>query len=88
MRITVERKLYSSIEVKDLMLYIIETIEFTSAMRYIIEYASLTIQNMSIEIRITICNISIKASRRARLITSNDMIFAYIKERLFTPREY
>jgi 3-isopropylmalate/(R)-2-methylmalate dehydratase large subunit len=88
MRIIVERKLYSSIEAKDLILHIVRTIRFASAIRYIIEYTSSIIRNMSIEARITICNILIEVDRRVELIASNDIIFRYLKERLFILREY
>jgi 3-isopropylmalate dehydratase len=88
MRITVEGKLHPGVEAKDLMLHIVGTIGFAGATGHVVEYAGSTIRNMSMEARMTICNMSIEAGGRAGLIAPDDVTFAYMKGRPFAPREH
>lgn len=88
MRIWVEGDLKEGVVSKDLMLHIVGKIGFAGATGHVVEYAGPTIQKMSMESRMTICNMSIEAGARAGLIAPDDATFSYLKRRRFAPREF
>ena len=86
MRITVEGELASSITAKDIALAIIGTIGTAGGTGHIIEYAGSTIRELTMEGRMTLCNMTIEAGARAGLIAPDDTTFEYLKGRTFVPK--
>jgi 3-isopropylmalate/(R)-2-methylmalate dehydratase large subunit len=85
MRITVNGKLGKGVTAKDIILYIISKISASGGTGYFIEYAGSAIQNLSMEGRMTICNMSIEMGARGGLIAPDDTTFSYVKGREFAP---
>ncbi len=86
MRITVDGKLKKGVVSKDIILYIISKISTSGATGYFVEYAGTTIQNLSMEARMTICNMSIEMGARGGIIAPDETTFSYMKDRLFMPK--
>ena len=87
MRINLEGKMQIGITAKDLILGLIGKIGTAGGTGHVIEYAGNAIQNLSMEGRMTICNMSIEAGARAGLIAPDQITFDYIKGRTFAPKE-
>jgi 3-isopropylmalate/(R)-2-methylmalate dehydratase large subunit len=85
-RISVEGKLPSGVTAKDIILAIIGQIGTDGATGCVIEYAGAAIRALSIEGRMTICNMSIEAGARAGMIAPDEKTFAYLKGREFSPK--
>ena len=86
MRINVEGTLNNGVVSKDIILYIIAQISASGATGYAVEYAGSAIRNLSMESRMTICNMSIEMGARCGLIAPDETTFNYIKGRLFAPK--
>ncbi len=86
MRIWVEGKLAPGISAKDLILYIIARIGIAGGTGHVIEYAGPAIKALSMEARMTICNMSIEAGARAGLIAPDHKTLEYLKDRPMTPQ--
>jgi len=86
MRINVEGTLNNGVVSKDIILYIIAQISASGATGYAVEYAGSAIRNLSMESRMTICNMSIEMGARCGLIAPDETTFDYIKGRLFAPK--
>jgi len=71
---------------KDLILYIIGRIGTDGASGYVIEYAGEAIKNLSMEGRMTVCNMSIEAGAKAGLIAPDQVTFDYLKDKPFAPK--
>ncbi len=84
--INIEGTLGFGITPKDIILYIIGKIGTAGATGYVIEYAGSAIKALSMEGRMTICNMSIEAGGRAGMIAPDETTFAYIKGRDFAPK--
>lgn len=87
MRINVEGELTHGLTAKDLVLAIIGKIGTAGGTGYVIEYAGEAIRNLSMEGRMTVCNMSIEAGARAGLIAPDEKTFKYIKGRPMAPQE-
>ena len=87
MRINVEGDLNKGVVSKDIILYIIAQISASGATGYAVEYAGSAIRNLSMEARMTICNMSIEMGARCGMIAPDETTFAYIKGREFAPQE-
>ncbi|NQT59652.1 MAG: 3-isopropylmalate dehydratase large subunit, partial [Bacteroidetes bacterium] len=87
MRISIEGILNKGVSSKDIILYIISKISASGATGYFIEYAGSAIRNMSMEGRMTICNMSIEMGARGGLIAPDKTTFNYLKGREFAPKE-
>ena len=85
MRIEISGKLASGSYAKDIILAIIGKIGTAGGTGYAIEYAGGTIQDLSVEGRMTICNMSIEAGARAGLIAVDDKTIDYVKGRRYAP---
>jgi 3-isopropylmalate/(R)-2-methylmalate dehydratase large subunit len=85
-RIAVEGKLPRGVTAKDIILAIIGKIGTDGATGCVIEYAGSAIRALSMEGRMTICNMSIEAGARAGMIAPDETTFAYLKERRFSPK--
>jgi 3-isopropylmalate/(R)-2-methylmalate dehydratase large subunit len=85
-RINVEGTLPIGVTAKDIVLHIIGQIGTAGATGHVIEYAGSAIRNLSMEGRMTICNMSIEAGARAGMIAPDSTTFAYLKGRRFSPQ--
>jgi 3-isopropylmalate/(R)-2-methylmalate dehydratase large subunit len=86
MRITVDGKLPHGVTAKDIILAIIGEIGTAGGTGYVIEYAGEAIRELSMEGRMTICNMSIEAGARAGLIAPDEKTYAYLKDRPKAPK--
>lgn len=88
MRITIDGKTGKGVTAKDIILYIISKISASGATGYFVEYAGEAIRNLSMEQRMTICNMSIEMGARGGLIAPDETTFTYIKGRKFAPKNF
>jgi 3-isopropylmalate/(R)-2-methylmalate dehydratase large subunit len=86
-RVNVTGKLPLGVTAKDIILKIIGTIGTAGGTGYVIEFAGEVIRNLSVEERMTICNMTIEAGARAGLIAPDQKIFDYLKGRPKSPKE-
>ena len=83
MKIEINGVLRKGVTAKDIILYIISNISSSGGTGYFIEFAGSTICNLSMESRMTICNMSIEMGARGGMIAPDDTTFAYMKDREF-----
>ena len=86
MRINIEGELANGVLSKDIILYIISKLTMGGATGYFVEYAGSAIRRLSMEARMTICNMSIEMGARGGLIAPDDITFEYIRGRKFAPK--
>ena len=86
LRINVNGTLPKGVTAKDVILKIIGTIGTAGGTGYVVEYAGSVISNLSMEERMTICNMTIEAGARAGLIAPDQKTFDYLKGRTMSPR--
>lgn len=86
MRINVEGRLNEGVVSKDIILYIIALISASGATGYFVEFAGSAIRSLSMEARMTICNMSIEMGARGGMIAPDEVTFEYMKGRLFAPK--
>ena len=86
MRINVDGDLQAGVLSKDIILYIISLISASGATGYFVEYAGSAIRGLSMEGRMTICNMSIEMGARGGLIAPDETTFNYLKGRQFSPK--
>jgi 3-isopropylmalate/(R)-2-methylmalate dehydratase large subunit len=85
MRIHIEGTLMPGVVAKDIILFIIAQISASGATGYFVEYAGSAIRQLSMEARMTICNMSIEMGARGGLIAPDDITYSYMKGRPFAP---
>jgi 3-isopropylmalate/(R)-2-methylmalate dehydratase large subunit len=86
LRITVSGTLSACVTGKDVVLAIIAKIGTAGATGHVIEYAGAAIRGLSIEGRLTVCNMSIEAGARAGMIAPDDAVYQYLHGREFAPK--
>ncbi|MFC0102385.1 3-isopropylmalate dehydratase large subunit [Sphingopyxis terrae] len=86
MRITVDGVLRPHVQAKDLALHLLAAIGVDGATGHVIEYAGSAIGALSMEARMTLCNLSIEMGARAGLIAPDDTTFAYLADRPAVPK--
>ena len=86
MRITINGKLEKGVTPKDVALYLMAEISTSGATGYFVEYAGPVVKEMSMEGRLTLCNLSIEMGARGGFIAPDDTTFNYIKGREFAPK--
>ena len=86
MRVTVNGKLRKGVLAKDVILYIIAKLGTDSGTGYFCEYAGNVFEEMSMEGRMTVCNMSIEMGARGGMIAPDETTFAYVKNREFAPK--
>ncbi len=86
MKIEINGALGKGVVAKDIILYVISKISASGATGYFVEYAGDAIRNLSMEARMTICNMSIEMGARGGLIAPDETTFTYIKGRKFAPQ--
>ena len=88
MRITVDGTLGEGVTAKDVILAIIARISAAGATGHVIEYAGSVIRGLSMEGRLTLCNMSIEAGGRAGMVAPDETTFAYLKGRPYAPEDW
>ncbi len=86
MEVRVEGELGPGVTAKDLILHIIGVIGAAGGSGYVIEYRGDVFERMSVEQRLTVCNMSIEAGARAGLIAPDETVFRYLKGRPMAPK--
>ncbi|MCL1938082.1 MAG: 3-isopropylmalate dehydratase large subunit [Candidatus Azobacteroides sp.] len=86
MRITVRNQLKTGVTAKDLALYLISKMTTGGATGYFVEYAGEAIENLSVEGRLTLCNLSIEMGARGGMIAPDEVTFKYLDECEFAPK--
>ena len=84
----VDGKLSEGVTAKDLILYLIGQITMHGGTGYVLEYTGSAIRNLSMEERMTVCNMSIEAGARAGMIAPDETTFAYLRGRPFAPKDF
>ena len=87
MRITIDGELGKGVTAKDIILFIISRISASGGTGYFIEYAGSAIRSLSMEGRMTVCNMSIEMGARGGMIAPDETTFNYIKGREYAPKE-
>jgi len=80
MRITLDGELHKGVTSKDIIMYIISEISASGATGYFVEYCGSSIRNLSMEGRMTICNMSIEMGARGGLIAPDETTFEYLRK--------
>jgi 3-isopropylmalate/(R)-2-methylmalate dehydratase large subunit len=86
MAITINNKLPDGVTAKDLILTIIAKIGTGGGQGYVLEYRGEAVRSLSMEGRMTMCNMSIEAGARAGMIAPDETTFAYIKDKDLAPK--
>lgn len=86
MRITVDGQLGPGVTAKDLALYIMSKITTSGATGHFVEYAGEAVRALSMEGRLTLCNLSIEMGARGGFIAPDETTFAYLKGRPYAPQ--
>ncbi|MDR1516898.1 MAG: 3-isopropylmalate dehydratase large subunit [Dysgonamonadaceae bacterium] len=86
MRINFEGKLQKGVGAKDLALYMISRLTTGGATGYFVEYSGEVVRALSMEERMTLCNLSIEMGARGGLIAPDEITFDYVKGREFAPK--
>lgn len=86
MRISINGELKKGVIAKDIILFIISKISASGGTGYFVEYAGSAIRNLSMEGRMTVCNMSIEMGARGGMIAPDETTFSYIKGRDFAPK--
>ncbi|RMG16974.1 MAG: 3-isopropylmalate dehydratase large subunit [Bacteroidetes bacterium] len=86
MRIEINGQLGKGVVAKDIILYIISRISTSGGTGYFVEYAGTAIEGLSMEARMTICNMSIEMGARGGMIAPDETTFQYVKGRPYAPK--
>ncbi len=86
MRMILNGELSKGVTSKDVILYIISKISASGGTGYFIEYTGTAIEKMSMEARMTICNMSIECGSRGGMIKPDEITFEYLKGREYSPK--
>ncbi len=86
MRINIDGKLNKGVTAKDVALYVIAKMTTGGATGYFVEYAGEVVRNMSMEERMTLCNLSIEMGARGGMVAPDQTTFDYLKGRDFSPK--
>ncbi len=86
MRVVFRSMLPSGVTAKDMALYLIGRIGTDGATGHVVEYGGSAVSALSVEGRMTLCNMTIEAGARAGMVAPDETTFAYLKQRKFAPR--
>jgi 3-isopropylmalate/(R)-2-methylmalate dehydratase large subunit len=86
MRVTVDGELRKGVTAKDVILYVISKLGTGGATGYFVEYAGSAIRSLSMEGRMTVCNMSIEMGARGGMIAPDETTFEYIKGPKYAPK--
>ena len=86
MRITISGTLQKGVTAKDVALYLMAQLTTSGATGYFVEYAGDVVKNLTMEGRLTLCNLSIEMGARGGMIAPDDVTFDYLKGREYAPK--
>ena len=86
MRITINGQLGKGVTAKDVALYLMSQLTTSGATGYFVEYAGEVVRNLSMEGRLTLCNLSIEMGARGGFIAPDEVTFQYIKGKEYAPK--
>ena len=86
MRITINGQLQRGVTAKDVALYLMSQLTTSGATGYFVEYAGEVVRKLSMEGRLTLCNLSIEMGARGGFIAPDEVTFAYLKGREYAPK--
>jgi 3-isopropylmalate/(R)-2-methylmalate dehydratase large subunit len=86
MRINIEGSLGKGVTAKDIALFLMKEMTTSGATGYFVEYAGEAVRKLSMEGRLTLCNLSIEMGARGGFIAPDEVTFAYLKGREFAPK--
>lgn len=86
MRISINGKLQKGVTAKDVALYLMSQLTTSGATGYFVEYAGDVVKKLSMEGRLTLCNLSIEMGARGGFVAPDETTFEYIKGREFAPK--
>jgi 3-isopropylmalate/(R)-2-methylmalate dehydratase large subunit len=86
MRININGTLNKGVTAKDVALYLMAQLTTSGATGYFVEYAGSVVRNLSMEGRLTLCNLSIEMGARGGFVAPDETTFAYLKGREFAPK--
>ena len=87
MRITIDGTLGKGVTAKDVALYMMMRMTTSGATGYFVEYAGEVVRNLTMEGRLTLCNLSIEMGARGGMVAPDETTFAYLKGREFAPKD-
>ena len=85
MRITIDGSLGKGVTAKDMALYLMSQLTTSGATGYFVEYAGEAVRRLSMEGRLTLCNLSIEMGARGGIVAPDEVTMAYVKGRDFAP---
>lgn len=86
MRISINGQLGKGVTAKDVALYLMAQLTTSGATGYFVEYAGEVVRDMSMEGRLTLCNLTIEMGARGGFVAPDDTTFAYLKDREYAPK--
>jgi 3-isopropylmalate/(R)-2-methylmalate dehydratase large subunit len=86
MRINISGKLEKGVTAKDVALFLMSKLTTSGATGYFVEYSGQVIRNLSMDGRLTLCNLSIEMGARGGFVAPDEITFAYIKGREYAPK--
>ncbi|MDR0691477.1 MAG: 3-isopropylmalate dehydratase large subunit [Prevotellaceae bacterium] len=86
MRITIDGRLGKGVTAKDVALYVIAMMTTGGATGYFVEYTGAVVRSMTMEGRLTLCNLSIEMGARGGMVAPDETTFAYLKGREYAPQ--
>ena len=86
MRISINGQLQKGVTAKDVALFLMSKLTTSGATGYFVEYAGSTVNAMSMEGRLTLCNLSIEMGARGGFVAPDETTFAYLKDREYAPK--
>ncbi len=86
MRITINGTLQQGVTAKDVALYLMSQLTTSGATGYFVEYSGDVVRNLSMEGRLTLCNLSIEMGARGGFVAPDEVTFAYLKDKEFAPK--
>ncbi len=86
MRISINGQLQKGVTAKDVALFLMSKLTTSGATGYFVEYAGSTVKAMSMEGRLTLCNLSIEMGARGGFVAPDETTFAYLKDREYAPK--
>ena len=86
MRITIDGQLQKGVTAKDVALYLMSRLTTSGATGYFVEYAGEVVRSLSMEGRLTLCNLSIEMGARGGFIAPDEVTFEYMKDKEYAPK--
>jgi len=85
MRVTIDGKLGLGVAAKDVILHVLRTLGASSGVGHSVEFAGSTVRDMTVESRLTLCNLAVELGARSGIVAPDDTTFTYLSGRRFAP---